>query len=291
MRVLVTGVSGFAGSVVARHLAARGHDVTGLYRHGLGFAGRLPGQAGLTFVQGDLMGLVGLSGPFEAVIHAAATSPGPGIDDAMVLRDGLDATRALLARMRAWNSRKLVFLSSLSLYGDIDSPVVDETTPILRSDAYGLSKAGAERIIADEAGWLSAVALRLPGVIGPGAHRNWLSRVAAKLRADQPVRAFNLDAPFNNACYVADLARLAQSLTLRDWTGFDAMVLGARGTVSVRDAIEILANSMDVDCRIEEVPAAKPSFLLSSDHAIADWGYDPMEIGAMIARYGGEIAP
>lgn len=289
MRVLVTGVSGFAGSFIAEHLAASGHDVTGLYRRGLGFAGRLTSQSGLTLAQGDLTALEGMSGPYEAVIHAAATSPAPGIDDATVLRDGRDATGSLLASMRAWHSRKLVFLSSLSLYGEIDSPVVDEATPILRPDVYGISKADAERMIADQAGWLPAVALRLPGVIGPGAHRNWLSSVAAKLREGQPVRAFSLDAPFNNACHVADLARMTQTLLMRDWTGFDAMVLGARGTIPVRGAIETLAGAMGAACRIEERPAVKPGFLLSSDHAITRWGYDPMEIGAMITRYGREI--
>jgi nucleoside-diphosphate-sugar epimerase len=288
VRVLVTGVSGFAGSFIAEHLAANGHDVTGLYRRGLGFAERLTGQDGLTLAQGDLTAPAGLSGPYEAVVHTAATSPAPGIDDAAVLRDGRDATQALLARMRAWNSRKLVFLSSLSLHGEIDSPLVDEMTPIIRPDAYGVSKADAERMIADEAGRLSAVALRLPGVIGPGAHRNWLSGVAAKLRAGQPVRAFSLDAPFNNACHVADLARLTQNLMLRDWTGFDAMVLGARGAMPVRGIIETLAEAMAVACRIEEAPVAKSGFLLSSERAMARWGYDPMEIGTMIARYGRE---
>lgn len=288
MRVLVTGVSGFAGSFIAEHLAARGHEVAGLYRRGPGFAGRLTGRAGLTLLQGDLTALEALPGPYEAVIHAAATSPAPGIDDAMVLRDGRDATRALLARLRAWNSRKLVFLSSLSLHGEIDSPIVDETTPILRPDAYGVSKADAERMIADEAGRLPAVALRLPGVIGPGAHRNWLAGVAARLRAGQPVRAFNLEAQFNNACHVADLSRLAETLIARDWAGFDAIVLGARGSISVRGAIETLAGAMGVPCHIEEVPAAKPGFLLSSERAIIHWGYDPMEIGTMITRYGRE---
>ncbi len=290
MRVFVTGVSGFAGSFIAAHLAANGHDVTGLYRRGLGFAERLTGQDGLALVQGDLTALEDLSGPYEGVIHTAATSPAPGIADAAILRDGRDATQALLARMRSWNSDKLVYLSSLSLYGEIESPIVDEATPILRPDAYGIAKADAERMIADAAGWLPAVALRLPGVIGPGAHRNWLSGVAAKLRAGQPVRAFSLDAPFNNACHVADLARLAESLIARTWTGFDAMVLGARGTISVRGAIETLATGMGVACHIEEGRATKRSFLLSSERAIARWGYDPMEIGAMIARYGRESA-
>lgn len=290
MRVLVTGVSGFAGSFIAEHLAACGHEVSGLYRRNLAFARRLAGQPRLDLVRGDLTAPAGLPGPFEAIVHAAATSPAPGIDDAAVLRDGRDATAALLAQARGWQSRKLIFLSSLSLYGDIETPVVDETTPVLRPDIYGRSKAEAERMIADGAGRLPAVALRLPGVIGPGAHRNWLSGVAAKLARSETIRAFSLDAPFNNACHVADLARLAETLLGREWQGFDAMVLGARGTLPLRAVIETLATAMNRPCRIEEAPAAKPGFILSSARAIERWGYDPMEIGAMVARYGQECS-
>jgi hypothetical protein len=57
----------------------------------------------------------------------------------------------------------------------------------------------------------------------------------------------------------------------------------------VRDAITRLANGLGVEARIEEIAAAKPSFTLSSERAISRWGYDPMQIGAMIDRYAAEV--
>ncbi len=289
MKVLVTGASGFLGAFVARDLAGAGHEVTGLHRSDSRFLQRLAGACAVTLVRRDLADVGTLSGPFDAVVHTAATSPAPGIDTARVVRDNVAGTAALIADAERWGCRSFIFCSSLSLYGVISRAVVDESTPIVNPDAYGATKHLCELMLADRAGTLPSLSLRLPGVLGPGAHRNWLSGVAARLLAGEPVRAYHLDGPFNNAAYVADIAALARRVVSRSWTGFDAVVLGARGEITVRGAIQRLAAGLNVVPNIEEQPVVKPSFTLSPDRAIASWGYDPLEIGALIDRYAGDV--
>ena len=184
---------------------------------------------------------------------------------------------------------QFIYLSTLSVYGPISTAVVDEKTPLSKPDLYGATKLEGERRIASHQESFSSIALRLPGVIGRGAHGHWLYGVATALIEGRTLTAFNLDAPFNNACHVTDLARFVASLCGRDWRGFDAVVLGARGMVTVREAIERLAKAMDVTSSINEVEAPQDGFTLSSDRAICHWGYDPMEIGTMIDQYGAEL--
>lgn len=289
MRVLVTGASGFSGSFVAAALAGAGHEVTGLYRRETPFLARIKDVAGVSLVRGALADSGRLRGPFDAVVHTAATSPAPGIDDARILHDNRDGTAALVSAAEMWHCRGLVFFSSLSLYGDIAVAVLDETAPIVNPTVYGVTKQEGEALLAARADHLPGLALRLPGVLGSGAHRNWLSGVAAKLRAGEVVGAFGLDTPFNNAAHIADIAMLIRTVIERGWQGFDAVVLGARGTISVRAAIERLAAGLGTAARIEAIPPPKPGFILSSVRAIARWGYDPMEIGAMIDRYAREL--
>ena len=76
MRVLVTGVSGFSGSAVARRLASGGHDVVGTYRRDTDFLAALREVPRLDLVRADLIDAGKLAGPFDAVVHTAATSPG-----------------------------------------------------------------------------------------------------------------------------------------------------------------------------------------------------------------------
>ncbi|MBR1089723.1 NAD(P)-dependent oxidoreductase [Bradyrhizobium manausense] len=290
MRVLVTGVSGFSGSTVARRLASSGHDVVATYRRETDFLAPLRDFARLNLVRTDLIDAGNLVGPFDAIVHTAATSPSPGVDVAMLVRDNIDASFALIEAARRWGTRRVIFFSSLSYYGRIAQDVVDEATPVRDPDTYGASKRIVEQRLAELGGTFSTLALRLPGIVGPGAHRNWLSGVASRLRAGETIRAFHLDRPYNNAAHIEDVAALVQGVLAREsWRGFDAAVLGAAGSLTVREIVERLALALDVSAKIEQISPTNTSFTLSSAHAIARYGYQPMEIGALIDRYGREI--
>lgn len=290
MRVLVTGVSGFSGSTLARRLASGGHDVVGTYRRDTDFLTPLRDVARLELVRADLIDAGKLAGPFDAIVHTAATSPAPGVDVATLVRDNIDASFALIGAARRWGAGRFIFFSSLSYYGRIEQDVVDEATPVHDPDAYGASKLIVEQQLAELAGTFSSLALRLPGIVGRGAHRHWLASVASRLRAGQPIRAFHLDRPFNNAAHIDDIAALVLTVLAREpWGGFDAAVLGAAGSLTVRESIERLALALGVSAKIEEIAPTNTSFTLSSAHAIARFGYQPSEIGALIDRYGREI--
>jgi UDP-glucose 4-epimerase len=289
MKILVTGASGFAGSVAARDFALAGHAVTGLYRSRTRFLATLDSVENVTLACGDLAAAADLPGPFGAVVHAAATSPAPGVDTQRMVHDNVLGTRALIAAATRWGARAFILYSSLSIYGTVTTPVVDEATLIVDPDAYGVTKLLGELMLKDVADRLPGLALRLPGVVGPGAQRNWLSGVAAKLMRGETIGAFHLDRPFNNAAHAVDIAALARRAVELSWSGFDAVVLGARGTMTVHEALTRLAAGLGVPVRLGEVPSPKASFILSSERAISRWGYDPMEIGALIDRYAGEV--
>jgi len=289
MRVLVTGVSGFAGSFVANALALANFAVVGVHRRQTTFLARLSKVAAIELVCADVANVANLPGPFDAVVHVAATSPAPAIRPEEMIVDNVQATSALVGAAKAWRCRSFVFFSSISLYGTVARSVLDEDSPIVNPDVYGATKILSECLLADDGAQLPGLALRLPGVLGPGAHRNWLSRVASRLLVGQTIEAFCLNAPFNNAAHIADVSALIVTVLRRGWTGFDAVVLGARGTITVHEAINRLAKGLGVTPRVQECPAPKSSFTISSQRAIDRWGYDPMEIGCLLDRYAGEV--
>src|SRR5689334_15778311 len=117
MRTLVTGASGLSGSFVARALAHDGFDVVATYRRDTPLLSPLRDVPRLQLVRIDLADPAALPGPFDAVVHAAATSPAPGVTVAQIVHDNLDATFALIDAALRWNARSFVYFSSMSLYG------------------------------------------------------------------------------------------------------------------------------------------------------------------------------
>ena len=182
MRIVVTGVAGCLGRYVASDLARRGFDVVGIYRNR---KPTLSHDMSLQLIACDLTDTTILPDRYDAVFHAAAVSPAPGISIADMARDNVEATRQLVEHSRRAAASHFVFCSSLSIYGTIMGDYVDETTPISDPGTYGLTKLIGESLVAEAAPKMSILSLRLPAVLGPGASRNFLAITAEKLKAER----------------------------------------------------------------------------------------------------------
>jgi UDP-glucose 4-epimerase len=284
MRVLVTGASGCLGRFVAADLAARGFDVLALYR-----SGPDPGSApaGMHWQRGDLADVDRLPDSYDAVVHAAATSPAPGVTIDRIVRDNVEGTRGLILQAQSAGAHSFIFCSSMNVYGTVGETEVDEKTPIRDPDTYGMTKLIGERLLA--ASDLSTISLRLPAVIGPGAKRNFLATAAARFQAGAPVTISNPDSNYNNAVHCADISALVARLLQAGWKGHDVLVLGAGGQTTVRGAVEHLREQLGSRSPIEIRPPSKSPFSLSSKRAIELYGYAPMKIGAMLERFAAEV--
>ena len=66
-------------------------------------------------------------------------------------------------------------------------------------------------------------------------------------------------------------------------------MLGARGIITVRGAVERLARGLGVEARIVPAEPGKTSFILSCARAMTRYGYDPMDVGSIIERYAADL--
>lgn len=178
--LLVTGASGFVGSSL---LASYPPDQprVGLVRPGrAGSAGQ-----GLSYRTIDTWSEASLTRAFEGVstvVHSASVVHHPGATEAEYAKFNVEGTRALLRACKAAGVARLVFISTIKVYGEEPrAAVIDESTPVAFDSPYARTKIEAERLVlaAASEGGPSAAVLRLCPVFGRGDKSN----VQAMIRA------------------------------------------------------------------------------------------------------------
>lgn len=181
--VLVTGASGFVGSSLLASYRAERRRV-GLVRPGR--AGNASG--GLSFRTLDAWTEEGLTRAFngvDAVVHAASVVHHPGATEAEYARFNVEGTRALLRACQAAGVKRLVFISTIKVYGEEPgAAILDESTPVVGDSPYARTKIAAEQLVLDAAnrGLLSTAVLRLCPVFGRGDKSNVQTMIRAVAR-------------------------------------------------------------------------------------------------------------
>lgn len=256
MKVLITGGSGFVGSLLARTLLGRG-GLAGRELEGLVLADQvapaadLAGDRRVEVMVGPLLDACDAIGRarFDGVFHlASAVSAECEADFDLGLKSNLETTQALLAALRgAGNVPRLVFSSSAAVFGGdppflpVPSVVEDDTLPTPQT-SYGIQKLVSEQLLMDytRKGFLDGRAVRLLTVsVRPGrpngAASGFLSGIVreplAGVEALCPV-------PLDTLVALASPARTVQALIV----AFEA----SRSELGGRSALNLPALSVRV---------------------------------------------
>ena len=145
MTILVTGASGFLGRHLVDKLLLREYAVRTLSRS----RGSLPPQ--VKHIRGDIRDATLLERAMagvDTVYHAAAVVPDSG-NDAQMWDTNVNGTRSVAEACVRAGVRRLVLVSSITVYKPPLSDFVSESAPVGGVTSYGRSKAMAESVAAD----------------------------------------------------------------------------------------------------------------------------------------------
>ncbi len=169
--VVVTGVAGFIGSRVAARMAAEGFTVVGVDDLSSGKQSNVPSS--IDFIQGNLADTQTISKlpkAAEFVLHLAGQSSGEmSFDDPVAdIEKNTISTLNLIKYGIGANISKLVYASSMSVYGNVPDAPVGEDEHVAPLSCYGVGKLAAENYLNVFGQQLSSVSLRMFNVYGPG---------------------------------------------------------------------------------------------------------------------------
>ena len=213
--VLIAGC-GDVGGRLARQLLAQNWTVFGLRRSIQQLpAGVLPVAADLVEPQ---LPLTWPRGPLEYLVYCAAASESSEAGYRAAYVDGLRHVLAWLAHS-GQRPRRVLFVSSSSVYGQKNAEWVDETSAVEPVGFSGRILLEAEQLLFNSG--LPACAVRLTGIYGPG--RSWLLdqvRQGYRVASEPPL--------YGNRIHAEDAAGLLAYLLKADQSGqpLEAVYLG-----------------------------------------------------------------
>jgi nucleoside-diphosphate-sugar epimerase len=150
--ILVTGGTGYVGSLLVPQLIDLGYNVTVYDIDFFGDASLFKSHAGLKCIQGDIRDTAKLSAALkgvDAVIHLACISNDASfeLDEKLSTTINLDAFEPMVIAAKKAGVKRFVYASSSSVYGVSESPDVTEEHPLVPLTLYNKYKGMCEPLL------------------------------------------------------------------------------------------------------------------------------------------------
>ena len=259
---LVTGVAGFIGAAVAKTLLDQGHGVVGVDNLTTGFVENIP--QGVRFYQADCQdaALYASTLPkeaYSAIFHIAGQSSGEiSFDDpAYDLRTNAESTLHLLRFALATGCKRMIYASTMSVYGIQPDTPVREDAPTFPQSFYGVGKLASEHYLRlYEQYGIRSTALRLFNVYGPGQNmanlrQGMVSIFLAMLLNQGHIHVKGSPDRYRDFVYIDDVVRAFLLCLEKETSCAKVLNIGGSGRATVGQLIGYLQQAHDTPVPVE----------------------------------------
>ncbi len=285
---LVTGVGGFIGAAVAKALLDAGHRVVGVDNLSTGYENNIP--PGTDFFKADCQDASLYDRlpdhNYDAILHIAGQSSGEiSFDDPVYdLRTNAESTLHLLKYALAKNCRRMIYASTMSVYGmQPDHPVREDTLPVPHS-FYGVGKLASEHYLRlYEQYGVRSTCLRLFNVYGPGQNmanlrQGMVSIFMAMMIADGHIHVKGSPDRYRDFVYIDDVVRAFLLCLQNPASSGGVFNIAGSGKVTVGEIINkmISLHHRPVTVKFEGSTSGDiPGIHANGSHAAKVLGYKP----------------
>ncbi len=245
-KLLITGVAGFIGSKVARRFLEDGFNVIGIDDLSMGKINNVPD--GIEFIQGDLSlekTIDSIPKNCKKILHLAGQSSGeisfenPILD----LKKNTISTLNLIKYGIQNNAERLVYASSMSVYGNVEDYPIPESVSCVPLSCYGVGKITAERYLQIYSEQLPYVSMRMFNVYGPGQDMDNLKQGMVSIFLEQALRSKKIQVKgnlerFRDLIYISDVVEFWYRAALDDRAKNQTINIGTGVRTTVRNLLD-----------------------------------------------------
>jgi nucleoside-diphosphate-sugar epimerase len=229
----------------------------------------------------------------DTIIHAAACLYG---NAKQLVSDNSNATGNLINYAERHRVNKFIYLSTVSVYGDVDEEL-DTDSDIINPSVYGGTKYIAEKLL-EESNIPTKLVIGLPRMLGPfvdleNTQGSGFLTMTKKLLREEDVTCYIPNLPYNNYMHVQDLVVFLEKYIYgreKQASGYRKILLGAKDRLSMMEILEIMKTaSRSRSNIIPEDRGIKPHCSLVSIDAAVKMGYEPRTSEEMLVQFINDI--
>ena len=266
MRALLTGGSGFIGSDVSKMLLSKGVEVVVYDNLSSGNYDNIR-DMNLQFIKGDVLdkdAVIEACRGVDVVFHLAASVGRQRSIDYPQLDSEINliGTINVLEGMRANGVKKIVYSSSAAIFGELQSPEIDENHPQNADSPYGVSKLAAEKMILSYADIydMTAVCLRYFNIYGVNQRYDLYGNVipifAHRLFAGESLLIYGDGSQTRDFVNVYDVAR-ANVMAGMEYPETNVFNLGSGASITINRLAEMMQEISGIENGIQYLPERK----------------------------------
>lgn len=282
MKILITGSSGFLGSHLLKLFEKdqKKNKLFALYNKnkpiGLKKTTKL--------IKADLV-KINFSGHYDLVIHCASKTRVNTRNDKILYSDNVNSLKQILKNISFNN---FVFMSSNSVYGNINGIKINEKTRLNAKDYYGKSKIKCEQLIEQfsKKNKKKFLVLRLPAAVGINSHSNFISNLmwAYKKNQSNLVTINNKEDLFNNTIHSEEIYNFIKTLLNKKTIFFyNVFVLGSKNPIRLKNLISIYKNFYNRKIKLKYIISKNRNKNIDFSKALK-FGFKPIKTSSTILK-------
>jgi nucleoside-diphosphate-sugar epimerase len=212
----------------------------------------------------------------DIIIHLAAVNKFSGHSNLEIIKYNVLINKNIISYAESIKVKKIIYTSSISIYGDVNERIVTNTTLVNSPDCYGISKLVGEVAIKSLGNKISSVSIRLPAILGDKKNQCFITNICKSLSTNLPIIFNNPNTLFNNVINIDSVANFIFKLIINtQWDGHHSFPIATIHPVELSSLILNLKAQLDSKSLINNSIKATNSFIIDSNYAIKNFKYIP----------------
>ena len=264
MKIMITGAGGVVGKELSSILTLnKNYEIFLLSNSNI----KNKNKKKLKIIKHDLTKPLICLYKIDVLIHCAAKNPLSKTGKSMtnIFKKNIQMTKNLVHFANEKNIKKIIFLSSMDVYGNIKNKNVLESQKKIQPSLYGKSKFFSEKLFSANSNKFKTISLRIPGIFSQDISRNGplITNIVKKMIKNEDVHIYNFNEQFNNIADPKELSRFINFIINKKFVKSEAYNFSASKPLKFIQVINLIKRILNSKSKIFIVKKKKSSFTIS----------------------------